>query len=116
MVSVLPYERTATPSPKNQPRSDGAYLKDYDSTQEFGFLRKRVELFPAMRTVTHFQTPDATKPAIGGFWFASYRMLPGFELPAAGTRFLMCANKASLRASPKAGPELSVTSRLYARS
>ncbi|CAI9000530.1 hypothetical protein EMIT0P74_90256 [Pseudomonas sp. IT-P74] len=37
MVSVLPYERTVKPSPKNQPRSDGAYLKDYDSTQEFGF-------------------------------------------------------------------------------
>jgi hypothetical protein len=61
MVSVLPYERTAKPSPKNQPRSDGAYLKDYDSTQEFGFLRKRVELFPAMRTVTHFQTPRCNK-------------------------------------------------------
>ncbi|WP_458370664.1 hypothetical protein [Pseudomonas fluorescens] len=43
-VSVLPYERTAKPSPKNQPRSDGVYLKDYDSTQEFGFFRKCVEL------------------------------------------------------------------------
>jgi len=57
---------------------DGAYLKDYDATQEFGFFRKRVELFPEMRTVTHFQTPDATKPATGGFWFAAYRTQSGF--------------------------------------
>jgi len=45
MISVLPYERTARPSPKNQPRSNGAYLKDYDSTQEFGSSKKRVDIF-----------------------------------------------------------------------
>jgi hypothetical protein len=68
---------------------DGVYLKDYDATQEFGLFRKRAELFQAMRTVTHFQTPDTTKPATGGFWFASSRTQPGFELPAVSTPLLM---------------------------
>jgi hypothetical protein len=67
MVSVLSYERTAKPSPKNQPRSDGAYLKDYDSTQEFGFFSKCVELLPGCGRL-HISRPQMQQnPQLAGF-------------------------------------------------
>jgi len=67
MVSVLPYERTAKPSPKNQPRSDRAYLKDYDSTQEFVFFRKPVELFQRCGRL-HISRPQMQQnPQLAGF-------------------------------------------------
>jgi len=66
MVSVLSQERTVKPSPKNQPRSDGAYLKDYDSTQEFGFFRKCAELF--LRWGLHISRPQMQQnPQLAGF-------------------------------------------------
>src|SRR5690242_1430101 len=38
------------------------------------FFQTACQAFPSMRAVTHSQTPDAKKPAVGGFCFASYRI------------------------------------------
>jgi hypothetical protein len=54
MVSVLPYERAARASPKNKPRLIGAYLKDYDTAQKFGFFRMAMKkLFDSRWVLWH---------------------------------------------------------------